>query len=113
VRHHRAWQRHYRGAFSDAFLDGEVAGFLLDTWTTRLAAPDPLARTDDARAFYEARGGTFVESRDVRPPADDPARLNGRPKGLRYAWPDPARLLKTDSDSEALRRSGARLQARP
>jgi ribosomal protein S18 acetylase RimI-like enzyme len=189
--HAASWRRHYRGAFSDAFLDGEVAGFLLDTWTTRLAAPDPLARTilaelrrsgdgdgdralvgmahtvldddstwgalldnlhvahglkrhglgtrllsltaraviaarpgsglylwvfeqnDNARAFYEARGGTFVESRDVRPPADDPARLNGRPKGLRYAWPDPARLLKTDSDSEALQRAGARLPARP
>jgi hypothetical protein len=43
--HVASWRRHYRGAFSDAFLDGEVAGFLLDTWTTRLAAPDPLART--------------------------------------------------------------------
>jgi ribosomal protein S18 acetylase RimI-like enzyme len=179
--HAASWQRHYRGAYADAFLDGEVAGFLLDTWTTRLAAPDPLARTivaelrrgdggdgdgaralvglahtvldddpawgalldnlhvahglkrhgvgtrlmsltaraviaarpgsglylwvleqnDNARAFYEARGGTFVESRDVRAPADDPARLNGRPKGLRYAWPDPARLLKADPDSAA------------
>jgi ribosomal protein S18 acetylase RimI-like enzyme len=189
--HAASWQRHYRGAFSDAFLDGEVDGFLLDTWTTRLAAPGPLARTilaelrrsgegdgdgdralvgmahtvldddpawgalldnlhvahglkrhgvgtrlmsltaraviaarpgsglylwvleqnDNARAFYEARGGTFVESRDVRPPADDPARLNGRPLGLRYAWPDPARLLR-DSDSAALQPAGARLAAR-
>jgi len=174
--HADSWQRHYRGALSDAFLDGEVTTFLLDKWTTRFAAPDPRARTvlaeladrggvklvglahtvldddpawgalldnlhvahglkrhgvgtrlmsltaraviaarpgsglylwvleqnDNARGFYEARGGTFVESRDVRPPADDPARLNGRPKGLRYAWPDPARLLKADSDSEAL-----------
>jgi ribosomal protein S18 acetylase RimI-like enzyme len=169
--HADSWQRHYRGAFSDAFLDGEVTGFLLDRWTTRLAAPDPRTRTilaelvrgsdadgdrtlvglahtvldDDpawgalldnlhvayglkrhgvgtslmsltaqavladrpgsglylwvleqnanARAFYEARGGTFVENRDVQPPADDPTRLNGRPKGLRYAWPDPAKLL--------------------
>lgn len=24
--HAASWQRHYRGAFSDAFLDGEVAG---------------------------------------------------------------------------------------
>lgn len=169
--HADSWQRHYRGAFSDTFLDGEVTGFLLDKWTTRFAAPDPLARTilaelrrggepdgghalvgvartvlDDhptwgalldnlhvayglkrqgvgtrlmsltaraviaarpgsglylwvleqnanARAFYEARGGSCVETSDVRPPADDPGRLNGRPKGLRYAWPDPARLL--------------------
>jgi ribosomal protein S18 acetylase RimI-like enzyme len=166
--HTDSWQRHYRGAFSDDFLDGEVTDFLLDRWTTHLAAPDPLARTilaelvrgggdrtlvgmahtvldDDpawgalldnlhvvyglkrrgvgtrlmsltaqavladrpgsglylwvleqntsARAFYEARGGTCVESRDVQPPSGDPTRLNGRPKGLRYAWPDPARLL--------------------
>ena len=60
-----------------------------------------LEQNDNARAFYEARGGTFVESRDVRAPADDPARLNGRPKGLRYAWPDPARLLTTDPGSAA------------
>jgi hypothetical protein len=25
--------------------------------------------------------------------AGDPTGLNGRPKCLRYAWPDPARLL--------------------
>ena len=43
--HTGSWQRHYRGAFSDDFLDGEVTGFLLERWTTRLAAPDPLART--------------------------------------------------------------------
>jgi ribosomal protein S18 acetylase RimI-like enzyme len=169
--HTGSWQRHYRGAFSDDFLDGEVTGFLLERWTTRLAAPDPLARTilaelvrgggadgdrtlagmahtvldDDpawgalldnlhvvyglkrsgvgtrlmsltaqavladrpgsglylwvleqntsARAFYEARGGTCVESREMQPPAGDPTGLNGRPKCLRYAWPDPARLL--------------------
>jgi hypothetical protein len=27
------------------------------------------------------------------PPGGDPARLRGKPKGLRYTWPDPARLL--------------------
>ena len=25
--HADSWRRHYRGAFSDAFLDGEVPGF--------------------------------------------------------------------------------------
>jgi ribosomal protein S18 acetylase RimI-like enzyme len=167
--HTDSWQRHYRGAFSDAFLDGDVAAYLLDRWTARFAAPDARARTilaelrregdsavtvvglahtvldDDpawgalldnlhvvyglkrrrvgtrlmsltaqavladrpgsglylwvleqntsARAFYEA-GGTCVESRDVQPPGGDPDRLNGRPRCLRYAWPDPARLLR-------------------
>jgi GNAT superfamily N-acetyltransferase len=170
--HTDSWQRHYRIAYSDAFLDDEAPGFLLDLWTRRLAAPDPRNRTilaelqrasgdqagggralvglahtvlDDhptwgalldnlhvgydlkrqgvgtrllsltaqavlaekpesglylwvlernasARAFYDARGGTCVESREVLPPGGDPARLNGKPKGLRYTWPDPAKL---------------------
>ena len=164
--HANSWQRRYRGAYSDAFLDDEVSGFLLDLWTKRMAAPDPRDRTilaelgqggqatlvglahtilDDnptwgalldnlhvrhglkrqgvgtrllsltaemvvagrpgsglylwvleqnanARAFYDARGGRCVDSREVMPPGGDPTRLNGRPKGLRYTWPDPARL---------------------
>jgi len=40
-----SWQRHYRGAFSDAFLDHDAAGYLLPLWTERLATPDPQART--------------------------------------------------------------------
>jgi GNAT superfamily N-acetyltransferase len=43
--HADSWQRHYRGAFSDAFLDNDVAGYLLPLWTGRLASPDPRART--------------------------------------------------------------------
>ena len=162
--HADSWQRHYRIAYTDRFLDDEAAGFLLNLWTGRFAGPDPgrctilaedgdgalagLAHTafDDhpawgalldnlhvvydrkrrgigtrllsltaqtvlaerpgsglylwvleknvnARAFYDARGGTCVESRDVLPPGGDPARLNGTPVGLRYYWPDPSALL--------------------
>lgn len=161
--HADSWQRHYRGAFSDAFLDHDVAGYLLPLWTERLTTADPLARTilaehdgalvglahtildhdpawgafldnlhvrhglkrqgigirlltltgqavldwssssglylwvleqnRDARAFYTARGATCVERADVPPPGGDPARLNGQPTGLRYAWPDPSRLI--------------------
>jgi len=162
--HADSWQRHYRIAYTDHFLDDEAAGFLLDLWTRRYTAPDParctilaedsggalvgLAHTafDDhptwgalldnlhvaadrkrrgigtrllsltaqtvlaerpgsglylwvleknfsARAFYDARGGTCVESRKVLPPGGDPARLNGTPVGLRYHWPDPSALL--------------------
>jgi GNAT superfamily N-acetyltransferase len=43
--HASSWQRHYRGAFSDAFLDNDVAGYLVPLWTERLARPDPRART--------------------------------------------------------------------
>jgi len=43
--HADSWQRHYRGVFSDAFLDNDIAGYLLPLWTERLASPDPRART--------------------------------------------------------------------
>jgi GNAT superfamily N-acetyltransferase len=54
--HTDSWQRHYRGAYSDAFLDGDVSDFLLDRWTRRLAARDPRDRTIVAE-FSEAGDG--------------------------------------------------------
>lgn len=154
--HADSWQRHYRGAFSDAFLDGDVRTYLLSVWTGRLGTPEPRARTilaecdgqvvglghtlldedptwgafldnlhvahglkrrgigtrlltltrdavrdwspssglylwvleqnSDARAFYAAQGAVCVERDDVPPPGGDPARLTGKPIGLRYAW---------------------------
>ncbi len=163
--HADSWRRHYRGAFSDAFLDGDVAGYLVARWAGQLSAPDPQARTivaeldgevvglahtqlgehpewgalldnlhvayalkrmgvgtrlmaltaqavlDSApasglylwvleqnaagRAFYTARGGSCVEAKLVSPPGGDPTRLNGSPRGLRFVWPDPSKLLPT------------------
>jgi ribosomal protein S18 acetylase RimI-like enzyme len=43
--HADRWRRHYRGAYSDSFLDGDVVGYLLTAWTERLSAADPQART--------------------------------------------------------------------
>ena len=43
--HADSWQRHYRGAYSDAFLDNGVASYLLPLWTGRLAFSTPQART--------------------------------------------------------------------
>lgn len=43
--HAGSWQRHYRGVYSDAFLDDEVPGYLLRLWSRRLTSPDPRART--------------------------------------------------------------------
>jgi GNAT superfamily N-acetyltransferase len=43
--HADSWRRHYRGAFTDIFLDAEAAGFLGDMWAGRFAAPDPSTRT--------------------------------------------------------------------
>ncbi|HEY1821163.1 MAG TPA: hypothetical protein VGG83_14660 [Trebonia sp.] len=40
-----------------------------------------------------ARGGTCVETRPVLVPEGQAARLNGRPRCMRYAWPDPSKLV--------------------
>jgi len=54
--HADSWRRHYRGAFSDAFLDGDVAGFLRGRWTGLLSAQDPQARTIVAELGGEVVG---------------------------------------------------------
>lgn len=43
--HTDSWRRHYRGAYSDAFLDGDVAADRLVVWTDRLARSEPSAGT--------------------------------------------------------------------
>jgi ribosomal protein S18 acetylase RimI-like enzyme len=37
--HARSWRENYRGAFTDAFLDGDLAGERLRTWRERLDCP--------------------------------------------------------------------------
>lgn len=37
--HADSWRRHYRDAYSDAFLDGDVVADRLAVWTTRLDNP--------------------------------------------------------------------------
>src|SRR6188472_2566946 len=39
--HAESWRRHYRGAYSDAFLDGDVGSDRLAVWTGLLREPDP------------------------------------------------------------------------
>jgi GNAT superfamily N-acetyltransferase len=51
--HADSWRRHYRGAYSDAFLDGDVAADRRTVWSQRLAEDDGttctlLAEDDDA-----------------------------------------------------------------
>lgn len=56
--HADSWQRHYRIAYTDHFLDDEAPGFLLDLWTKRFAGPDPSRCTSPApsgRAFDEGK----------------------------------------------------------
>jgi GNAT superfamily N-acetyltransferase len=35
--HADSWRRHYRGAYSDSFLDGDIVADRLSVWTSRLA----------------------------------------------------------------------------
>jgi ribosomal protein S18 acetylase RimI-like enzyme len=53
--HTDSWRRHYRGAYTEAFLDDEAAGVILDLWTQRFADPDPRAR-----AIVAERDGIVV-----------------------------------------------------
>jgi ribosomal protein S18 acetylase RimI-like enzyme len=39
--HAESWRRHYRGAYSDAFLDGDVFADRLAVWTERFELPHP------------------------------------------------------------------------
>jgi GNAT superfamily N-acetyltransferase len=37
--HADSWRRHYRGAYADSFLDGDVVADRREVWSKRLAAP--------------------------------------------------------------------------
>jgi GNAT superfamily N-acetyltransferase len=37
--HADSWRRHYRGAFADSFLDGDIATDRRSVWSARLATP--------------------------------------------------------------------------
>src|SRR6185295_16394242 len=39
--HTDSWRRHYRGMYSDRYLDGDLYGERLKTWTARLARDGP------------------------------------------------------------------------
>jgi len=37
--HAESWRRHYRGAYLDSFLDGDVLANRLEVWHTRMTVP--------------------------------------------------------------------------
>jgi ribosomal protein S18 acetylase RimI-like enzyme len=39
VLHAESWRRHYRGAYADSYLDGDVVADRRSLWSSRLAAP--------------------------------------------------------------------------
>jgi GNAT superfamily N-acetyltransferase len=43
--HADSWRRHYRGAYSDSFLDGDVATDRMAVWSDRLQRPDAVSCT--------------------------------------------------------------------
>jgi ribosomal protein S18 acetylase RimI-like enzyme len=49
--HADSWRRHYRGAYSDAFLDGDVTAERLQVWTERMNEPE------DGRSTIVAESG--------------------------------------------------------
>jgi len=53
--HADSWRRHYRGAYSDAFLDGDVQADRLAVWSERLLEIDVGAET-----LVAEQGGSLV-----------------------------------------------------
>jgi ribosomal protein S18 acetylase RimI-like enzyme len=164
--HADSWRRHYRGAFSDAFLDGPVVGDRRTVWAERLTHPPSprytvvadqdgivvgfahtvfddhprwgalvdnlhvvhdrkrngvgrrlmaesahvvveqrpgsglylwvLQQNISAQAFYGAIGGTRVGEGTTEPPG------GGKAPTYRYAWPDPADLVRSVGEAPAI-----------
>jgi ribosomal protein S18 acetylase RimI-like enzyme len=76
--HADSWRRHYRGAYTDAYLDGDVVADRRAVWSVRLAAADPaaaatfLAEDDRGLAGFvhvvlddDARWGSLVDNLHV------------------------------------------------
>lgn len=57
VLHADSWRRHYRGAYADSFLDGDVVADRRSVWSARLAAP---ANCETVLAEHEGRLMGFV-----------------------------------------------------
>ena len=50
--HADSWRRHYRGAYLDSYLDGDVVADRLEVWTSRLTPP----RKDQCTVIAESDG---------------------------------------------------------
>ncbi|TCO47845.1 ribosomal protein S18 acetylase RimI-like enzyme [Kribbella antiqua] len=55
--HAESWRRHYRGAYADSFLDGDIATERRSVWSARLDAP---TGTETILAEYDGRLVGFV-----------------------------------------------------
>jgi ribosomal protein S18 acetylase RimI-like enzyme len=59
--HADSWRRHYRGAFLDPYLDGDVVADRLEAWASRLASPELDRCTVIADGDGEVVGFAHVE----------------------------------------------------
>lgn len=57
ILHADSWRRHYRGAYADSFLDGDIAADRRSVWLARLAAP---SHSDTVLAEQDGRLVGFV-----------------------------------------------------
>ena len=76
--HAESWRLHYRGAYRDAYLDGDVVADRLRVWEERLSDPVPnqlvvLAEEDDASIGFacvygrhDAAWGSLLDNLHVR-----------------------------------------------
>jgi ribosomal protein S18 acetylase RimI-like enzyme len=76
--HAQSWRRHYRGAYADRYLDGDLLGDRLSVWSARLADPAGtvtlLAELDGhavgfVRVVFDAdeRWGSLVDNLHIAP----------------------------------------------
>ena len=82
--HADSWRRNYRGAYSDAYLDGDVLSDRLAVWGERLSAPSPLCSTLVAEADDVMVG--FAHTAFEESPAWG-ASTRQPPRGLRTSTP--------------------------
>ncbi|HTI26373.1 MAG TPA: GNAT family N-acetyltransferase [Kutzneria sp.] len=75
--HADSWQRFYRGAYADSFLDGDVVANRREVWSARLASPagseTVVAEQDDQLAGFvhvifdaDPKWGSLVDNLHVR-----------------------------------------------
>src|SRR5438445_12614855 len=105
--HADSWRRHYRGAYSDRYLDGDLDGDRLAAWTDRLGQPSDDQFTlvvEDQGALIgfshttlgdDAVWGTLLENLHVR--------HDGQRRGVG------TRLLRATAQTLIERQPGARL----
>lgn len=74
--HADSWRRHYRGAYADAYLDGDILTDRQSVWSSRLAAPSSAMTAvaeDDTRLMgfvhvvfdEDARWGSLIDNLHV------------------------------------------------